>query len=203
MINLADLESHLVAMGDFHVFTGDPFVENGLELLGAKEGDISVAFNAGYNNLTFPEHTGDAVHGANLKGYNPIITVPLIIGNPALWAKLSPTGIQGGGYSSEQPVTETSVVLVPNKDLVAAGTTGYSKASNPGTWSPSAPQNWVWFWRAYIQFPDLTLRNADQGKSAMPVTIQTMYDSARPEGHKIFTIGDPSALTPTPIDVVI
>lgn len=203
MITVPDFESYLRAMGDAVVFIGDPFVDSGLDLLGAKEGDVSVAWNVSYNNLTFPENTGDAVHEAEVQGYNPVLTVPLIIGNPDLWAKLSPTGILGGGHSSAQPVAETSVLIVPHRDLIAAGAGGYSKAINPGAWVPSAPENWLWFWRAYLQFPDMAFRNAEQGKMVSPVTVQAMHDKTKPEGHKLFTIGDPSVVAPVAIDVII
>lgn len=193
MVALPDLEAYLNAMGDVTIMIGSVSVADGLGEFGAKEGDVSVAFNQELNTLTFPENTGPAVHDAVLQGENPVITIPTVIYNEDLWARLSPNGQQGGGYSTPQPTVKTSVVLIPTQDLVAAGAGGYSKPVDPGVWAPEAPTRWVWFWKCIVMRPDITLRNPDMGKSIAPVTIQVLHDKTRPEGKKLYDIGDPVA----------
>lgn len=193
MVALPDLEAYLNAMGDVTIMIGSITTAGGLGEYGAKEGDVSVAFNQELNALTFPENSGAAMHDAVVQGENPVITIPTIIYNEDLWERLTPTGSTGGGYSFPQPTVKTSMVLIPTQDLVAAGLTGYAKPVAPGVWTPAAPTRWIWFWKVTIMRPDITLRNPDMGKSIAPVTVNVFHDKTKPEGLKLYDIGDPVA----------
>jgi hypothetical protein len=52
--------------------------------------------------------------------------------------------------------------------------------------------NAVWFWRATVTPAATPYRSADGGKMLVSVTYEAMFDAARPEGHKLYTIGDPT-----------
>jgi hypothetical protein len=204
-ILMPDLESYLTALGDAVLFVGDPFTVDGMQELGAKQGDVAVNFNQTFNNLAFEEATGGIPHEATLQGENPVISIPLVVGNPLLWAKLSPTGTKGGGFSRPQPVVETALALVPYPELSKlSGAQSFSYPGPAGPWvvPPGAPVNWLWFWRGYFLRPDITMRQADGQKSITTAQFQTMYFAANPEGHKIYTIGDPRAVVP-PIPVLV
>lgn len=183
-----DLELYLRELGKAVAYVGDPFTANGLVPLGATEGDVTVAANAEMNNLTFPEETGPAVHEARVQGENPVITLPLIIGNPALWAQLSPDGTTGGGFKSPQRVVDTSLVLFPVSEIEDG--LAYPAL---GPWAPAAPVHALWFWRVYFNKVLGTFRQADGGKVIETVTAQVMYDKARPDGQRLYTRGDPAA----------
>lgn len=185
MLNFNSLEEYLRAIGKGWVFVGDPFTEGGLEPLGATEGDITVALNEEYNNLTFPEYTGPAVHETRLTGENPLVTIPLIVGNPELWEKISPTGKFSGGASRHVKPTETALVIFPEEEII-------NGISYDGTaWTPEAPKNAVWFWRGYFLRPGMTFRQPDGGKVIQEVQFQVMHDASKPEGVKLWCGGDP------------
>src|SRR3954470_5821024 len=103
------LTAALQAVGNAQAYIGNPFLAGGLAPLGAKEGKINVEFEETANDLTAPELTGPMVHERTVMGIGCRITVPLIIGDTALYAKISPLGVRSGGYDSPQAVTPTSL----------------------------------------------------------------------------------------------
>lgn len=196
-IAMPDLESYLTRLGDAVIFAGDPFTADGLEELGAKEGDVTVAFNQTFNPLKFGEATGEAVHESTIQGENPVVTLPMIIGNEALWAKLSATGTKGGGYSTPQPVVETSLVLVPHPELAAASAPfAFPAPAGPWATPPGPPVNWLWFFRGHFLRPDVTMRQADGQKSITSAQFQVMHYAPNPEGAKLYYIGNPRTNVP-------
>lgn len=188
------LADHLKAIGNALILVGDPSVASGLDVLGLKEGEASVEWNDEYTNLTAPDQSGPAVHESSLMGYNPVVTIPMIIGNDDLYASLSPTGTKGGGHEGPQPVVTTTLVLVPEADF-GAGPWSY----NGTVWAPAAPKHAIWFWRGYFQRPSASFRVQEGGKRVEEVRFQVMYASATepdltlPSGQKQFSIGDPAA----------
>lgn len=191
------LTSALKSVGVAQVNVGDPFTNNGLVALGATEGEITASLPFTTNDLTAPEFTGEIVHSRKVASGSPTINVPLILGDTALWPKIMPTGIRGAGWSTMQSPTTTSVVVVPYDEM------GSSWGYNGTTWSPAAPVNALWFWKASPVPGDLAYRFGEGGKVVMPVVFTAMFYAANPEGHKVYTIGDPRAVTPTPIAVLV
>lgn len=187
MLNFSSLETYLKAIGKGWVYIGDLFTAGGLEPLGATEGEIRVESNEEYNDLVFPEYTGPAVHATKLTGENPVVTIPLIVGNAALWEKISPTGKFSGGRSNHIAPIETSMVIFPEDEVING--IGYDGMA----WTPAAPQNAVFFWRGYFRRPGLTFRQPDGGKVIVEATFQVMHDAARPEDLKLWCGGDPVA----------
>lgn len=213
MITPFSLTAALAAMGVAEVFIGDPFTEAGMTSLGAVEGTITVNTPQEPNMLTAPELTGGVAHQGTTTLGDVNVVVPVILGDPAIWAKISPWGTASGGHSIPQKVLETSVLIIPraevggslNWDTVAPGwarTAGNGvAAATSAAGGVAAPKNAVWFWRAYPTFTSMPFSYANGGKVIAEVTFHAMFSAARPEGHKVFTIGDPRAVTPVAIAV--
>lgn len=206
MISTPALTAALKAIGNAQVFLGDPFTASGLIAIGAKEGEITVETTEEYSDLTAPELTGPAVHQRSVMGISARVTIPVIAGDADLYAKLSPTGEKGGGWSSPQAVVPTSVLIIPNAEVggglrynIEGTETVKSWKRDAGngvaaaTGAAAAPVHAIWLWRAVPERPSRSFSYENGGKQIWSVPFQAMFDGARPEGHKIFTTGDPAA----------
>ena len=199
------LAEALKAIGTAEVFIGDPLLVPGatgaLESLGATEGNIEFNPAFEYNPLTAPELTGGVAHQSSVTLGNVTITVPVILGDPDLYARVNPTGSASGGFTSPQKVKETGVLLIPRAELggglvyTTTGTPEWTRTAGNGvdaaTGVDAAPSAAVWFWRAYVSHGPLPYAYANGGKVITTVTITAMFDGSKPEGHKVYTIGDP------------
>lgn len=192
MLNFPNLQNALKSIGKGYVFVGSTSAANGLQPLGATEGEIRVAFNQEFNDLRFPEYTGPAIHERKLTGENVTVTIPMIMGDPELYDRLSATSSTGGGYTSQQPVAVTSLVIFPESEIRDGLGYAPGAAGAAGTWTPAAPSRAVWIWKGHFNRPGMNYRQADGGKVISEVTFQALFDASRPEGHKLYTIGDPS-----------
>lgn len=186
---IPNLEAFLLAIGKGYVFIGDLETAGGLAPLGATEGEITVEKNDTYNDLKFGEYTGEAVHKRRLSGMNPVVRIPLIVGNPELWAAVSPSGVAGGGDVDQVPVQETSLVIFAEDDL----RDGVSFAA--GVWDPlDAVPNSFFAWRGSFSEPGISYRQADGGKVISEVMFQVMQGPAHIEpGYKLFAMGGAAA----------
>jgi hypothetical protein len=197
------LQDALRAVGVARVFVGDPFTANGMLPLGATEGDIEVNIPEELNTLTAPELTGGIAHQATVTLGEVTLVVPLIMGDPALWAKVSAFGSgTGGGHSIPQNVVTTSVAFVPLSELGGGlsydGTTWARLAGNgvaAATGVTAEPQNAIWLWRAVPSNPGFRSRYEDGGKVIQDITFTAMWsqNAGVPEGHKVYTRGNPVA----------
>lgn len=199
------LAEALRAMGVAEVFIGDPLVApsdpTGMKSLGATEGAITFAAPQVLNNLTAPELTGEVPHQSTTTLGAVTITAPVIFGDPLLWARLSPTSTASGGISRPVKVTETSVLLIPREEVgggleYAVG--GWTRTAGNGVAAAgpgpaAAPKNAVWLWRATITMGEVPYAYPNGGKVIVTVTFTGMFDGTKPEGHKVYTIGDPRA----------
>lgn len=211
MIAPYSLTAALAAMGVAEVFIGDPFTNNGMSSLGAVEGTITVNVPQETNQLTAPEMTGGVAHQSTITYGDVNVVVPVIMGDPAILAKISPTGLKSGGHSTPQKVVETAVLIIPRAEVgggldwnpAVIGGPGWDRTAgngvSAGTLAAAAPKNAVWLWRAFPTFASLPFSYANGGKVIAEVTFHAMFYAANPEGHKIFTIGDPRGAAPTPI----
>jgi hypothetical protein len=191
------LDDNLVKIDKGWVFVGDLFTVDSLELLGATEGDITMAKGEEFNELIFDEYHGPAPEEVTLKGEKPIISIPLIIGNPDLWEKISPTGTKGGGYSTHQPVQTTGLVIIPENELIDG--LGYGPALAPA-WLPApanATVNALYVPRGYFTSPGPTFRQADGGKAIITVQFHALRKKSLAEGAQLYYQGDPSTVWPT------
>lgn len=193
MLSFPNLQSALKSIGKGYVFVGSTSTAGGLRPLGATEGEIKVVFNQEFNDLKFPEYTGPAVHERKLTGENITVTIPLILGDPDLYDDLSSTNRTSGGFSSQQPVKTTTLVIFPESEIRDGIGYAPGAAGAAGTWTPAAPKNAIWIWRGHFNRPGMNFKQADGGKVISEATFQALYDGTRPEGHKLYTIGDPTA----------
>jgi hypothetical protein len=208
-VKVPNLTAALQAIGNAHVYVGSFFAANLVTQLGQKEGQIQVQHDMVFNQLTAPEITGPMVHDETLDGENLVLTVPLVVpADGSLWADTSPTGASGGGYSFPQVPTDTSAVIIPDKE-VGGGLrydsvtpewvrlAGNGVAAANGT--DATPKNALWLWRVRISRGAAVFDRANGGKMIVPVTIQAKYQAestsgnAMPEGHHLYTWGDPVA----------
>lgn len=186
MLNPINNLSELVArMGKAYVYVGNPFVASSMTPLGVTEGEIGVDEQFQYNEFKLPEWTGDAVHEADVDGQSLNVTVPVIMGAADHYNKVHPLGVKGGGRSAPMAVVETSALIVPIKEV------GSGLSYDGTTWTPAAPEHAIWIWRATLKPGRYAFKHADGGKVIREVTITAMFDDARPEGQKLYTIGDP------------
>ena len=196
MITPFELQAALSAMGSAEVFIGDPSIADGMESLGATEGEIRASVPILTNPLTAVEFTGDIPHADSIRYGAPTVTVPLILGAEELWAKIMPTGISAGGYSRPQVPVTTCVLIIPRSEL------GEGLTFDGTLWTPAAPVNAFWLWKAFPTIDAIPYRFDNGGKVISEVTFHGMFDATKPEGAKAFYIGDPNAYT-TPIEIAI
>lgn len=196
MLNKITLTEAVRAIGRAFVYAGDPTTAGGMVALGATEGEIEVEEPESYNDLTLPEYTGEAVHERQVQHGSPLVTVPLILGptpdgsddGAAVYDKISSVGDgSGGGYSTQQPAVTTALLIVPESEV------GDGLSFTVDVWTPAAPVHAIWIWRASAEASNQPFRFADGGKVIRSVPFRGLVDRTKPEGHMLWTRGDPDA----------
>lgn len=202
------LSQAIAAIGVAEVFVGDPMTTGGLTSLGAVEGTITFNAPENINALTAPELTGEVAHSAVVTPGAVTVTVPMILSSQSQLLKISPRGKASMGNSVPQAVTPTGVVIMPRSEL-GGGLTNtaatYTRTAGNGvagaTGAGAAPVYTIWIWKAIPTFPNLPFQFSNGGKIITEVTFTAMFDASKPEDHKVYTIGDPRAVTPTAIAI--
>lgn len=215
---LLDLETLLRKIGRGVVFyavdgSGDPVrwdaaSELNLTHLGDTEGDITFEPNGSVANLTLPELSGDAIHEATHLGENPQLDIPLFLADPDLLSIVSPVGQAGAGYGRVRDVSERTVVVFPEGLFQEAnGTFDDLAYTSGGGWTVGGDaltadqetqlENSLWLWRGYFERPTRSFYggHGDDGKNIETVMFRVMMHPDLPEGQRLFTIGDPSAVS--------
>ncbi len=209
------LSAALQAIGVAEVYLGDPLISDGMVSLGATEGTIEVTATQSSNPLTAPELTGNVAHAATATLDTVSIKCNVIMGDPDLYEKISPWGAAGGGHSIPQNVATTSVLLIPRAevggglewDTLAVPAIKWVRTAGNGvagaTEADAAPVNAIWLWKAYPTFGPMPFQYGNGGKVMVEVTFMAMFDASKPEGNKVYSIGNPRVLSPTPIPVLL
>lgn len=204
-INRVTLAEALRAIGKAFVYAGDPTTAGGLIALGATEGDIEVEELESYNDFTVPEHTGGAVHERKVIQEGAIVTVPLVIGpkidatddGSSIYDKISSLGDgSGGGHSEQQDGVTTSLLVIPQSEVPAGGLATEDTTADTvhDAWvGGNIPIHAVWLWRAIAEVGSMSFRHGDGGKIIREVSFRTLFDASKPEGHKLWTRGNPYA----------
>jgi hypothetical protein len=178
--------------------------------LGVTEGDIVVTPNASTAGLTIPELTGPAKHEVDYIGEAPVVDIPLYLADPALIAICSPSGSAHAGRSRRGPVKEYTLAVIPEALFLDSDSEGivtdYTVAfDGAGAWTfngvalTAERQAWLdvsfWMWRAVFNRPPRRFRggDGDNKKNIEQVTVESMHHPLMPEGHHIYTTGDPFA----------
>lgn len=209
--NLLDLTTILRRIGRGVVFRANRWDRNGalaLTHLGDTEGDISIATNAEVAALTLPELSGPAPHEADYTGENPVVEIPLYLADPALLAIVSPIGSNSAGATRRRAVVEHTLVVFPEALFLVNNESGAPErkqlAFAGGDWTLdgdplSADQIEllglsVWFWRGYFNRAPRSFKGGagDASKAIETVSFQVMHHGVMPEGHMLYTQGDPA-----------
>lgn len=215
MVNflLADVAALIASYGRGVVFYADKWdgiTPLSMLQLGVTEGDIVVNTNAATAGLSIPELTGPAKHEMDYLGEAPTVEIPLYLADPALIAVCSPSGSAHAGRSRRGPVKEYTLLVLPEAlflDADGAGiVTDYTVAfDGAGVWSfNGAPLDAdrqrlldvaFWMWRCVFNRPTRRFRGGagDDKKNIETVTVESMHHPDLPEGHHIYTTGDPFA----------
>lgn len=174
--------------------------------LGDTEGDIVFNPNDDVATLTLPEISGGATYEATAVGENPEITIPLFMADPDLLPIVSPTNSAGGGFTRVRDVAERTLVIFPEelfRDESTDPATYETLAHAGGSWTlggealTAAQQvimgNAVWLWRVYFTRPTRSFLggHGDDGKNIVECTARAMMHPDMPEGHRLYTQGDP------------
>lgn len=211
-MSLLDLTAAVRTIGRASVFyvtkwAGTTKLQDTLVHLGDTEGEITIAMNDEYSDLTLPELTGSAIHERYFSGMNPVVSLPLYLADPAIRKIIDPVGTVGSaGYQRQRPVKEFTLVLFPEQLFIESNAQVAVDFTTPAAWTvggdaASAAQETlidqsIWFWRGHFHFPPLAYRHADAGKAVDTVEFQVMHSDLSttliPDGHRLFTLGNPS-----------
>lgn len=190
--NFQTIEAALEDLGQAWVLVGDPTTAGGLSVLGLTPGDITPNMNPEFISRVYEEYSSQPVN-VKLKGYAPTVDIPLIWGDPAVYAKVSPTGSASGGHTSPQDLTYTSLVLVPDEEFQGG------LEFTTGAWvSPvGGPKHAIWLPKGYFSgaFPTFGSLNTENKNRTGSITFTGVLDDSGdwPEGSKSWLIGDPDA----------
>lgn len=181
----------LRSLGNAEVFVGDfaGTAPTNWTSLGAKEGTISESITWDENKLTAPEHTGGIAHEITFTLGDFSVTIPIIAGDPLLWAKIEPSGTKDGIPDTPIDAVTTSFFLIPRKELPATGNMTY----NGTVWTPTAPVNALFFPKAYVTHGDIGRPYENGGKSIVDVTFHPMFYALGPQNKRVYVRGDPVA----------
>lgn len=209
--NLADVSGVIASYGRgviFYASKWDALTPLVMTQLGVTEGDISVNPNGATAGLTLPELTGPIPHEMDYLGENPVIEIPLYLAEPSLIGICSPSGSKHAGRSRRGPVKEYTLAVFPEALFLQADVVGivtdYTVAFDAGgIWTfnglPLTDDQQrlldasFWIWRAVFNRPTRRFRGGagDDKKNIETVSTQAMHHPDLPEGHHIYTTGDP------------
>lgn len=205
---LANLQDQVRAIGRAVVMIAptrwEPGTKIALQHLADTEGDISVAKNESYVHLQLPELTGPAKHESYVEGEDPVITMPIFIASPDTRALITPTDHASGGYSRRRKVKSRTLVLFPEEMFFDEASNTYQQLSysDAGGWELGGEVLTtdqerllglsMWFWRGYFTRPSIPFRHGDAGKTVESVSFQVQHAAYMPEGHMLYTLGDPA-----------
>ncbi len=213
---IGDLEATIRHIGRAAVFyEAGAYAGSGNDVafvyLGDTEGEITIEENAEFSELTTPELTGPVARSKYLEGIKPVITIPLLAGDPLLDIVVNPTGAasgsQGGGFERHQAVTEYMLAIIPEEVFIeanAAVALGYTTAADwtVGGDVATAAQfasldKGIFFWRGHFESLVPRYNHADGGKLITEVIFHAMHNNDMQQGHYIYTKGRPDqALVP-------
>jgi hypothetical protein len=186
------LSAFVTAIGKAFVYVAtDPTTASSWSLLGLTEGDVGVDEKFNFNDFKLPEWTGDAIHARTVDGQDITVSVPLIWGDGNLYDTLNPVGLRGGGRARPTAVVTRTCLIIPVSEIGNGleNSTGLTSGYVGG----AAPVHAVWIHKATFEPGQYAFSNKDAGKTLRSITVHAMYDDTRPDGQKLFTIGDPFA----------
>lgn len=200
-----DLGEVLRSIGRAVVFYADAWTpgdgELELEHLGDTEGEIEPDVETEYSELVL-EELGGGPREKDVQNETITLEIPLFLADPELLPVISPTGSASAGYSRPRGVYERTLVIFPERLLVADdGTRKELTYSTGDGWqldSESLSEDEerllglsLWVWRGHFDRQLPAWRADEHGKVVRPCTFMGMHQSAMPEGNMLYTVGDP------------
>lgn len=191
-VNRFAITATTLPFGTAECFFGDATVAGSMDPIGLVEGDVVAQISRKLNQLKFQEHTGDAVIKEKHQVDGVVVTLPLMITDDAMIAKLSPGGVISLGEDNFQDVVPQTLLIISQDEVDE--TTGLSlSAGPPQVWAPAEPVNALWIWKAVPALDRLVWGFTDMGKRMVEVPFTAIYDVTKPAKHKLATFGDPVA----------
>lgn len=185
----------------------DPTGPLALSYLTDTEGDIVVNTNPELATMTLPELTGPANHDVDFLGENPVIEAPMFVTDPLLHALVGPTGSAHGGRERRGRPVEHTIAIFPEELWLNPLTNEIDRTKdfsyNGGVWTYDGEalsatklellDASFFLWRAVINRPPRTFHGGagDAKKQIEPVSIQGLYHPDMPNGHHLYTSGNP------------
>jgi hypothetical protein len=212
MISKVTLATAIRRMGPADIFIGNPLVVSSMLSLGKLQGDRRATLEYSENTLKMEEWTGDIAHDAIVNVSKAEIAGQLVLNGEGatVWPKINPLGSNAGGASQFTRASTTGVLLIPRSELGASlrydtVNTRWERTEEDGTvvtGAAAAPVHAIWLWKARVKHGAVPYSFADGGKSMVDVTFEGQFDDTKPEGSKVFHIGDPRVFS-TPIPVIL
>ena len=190
------LQQALTAVGTGKVFLGPNCTTVGaLTAIGAIEGDPQENLSFTLNPLTAPQQTGGVVHQATVvPGDDLGITVPIIVGQAGLLAKIMPHGSEDGWGDKPVSVSEKAMWFVPQALIDAAGgSIGYdgTTLTPNGIDTNVNMANTLLFMRCFLIPAGIPRPYGQGGKGIVSVKITPMFYSQGPVGKQVWIRGWP------------
>jgi hypothetical protein len=191
------ITSTTVPFGKAEVFLGDATVSGGMTPIGLIEGDVVAELARKFNNLTFPEYTGDAVIKQKTQIDGITVTLPIMLTDKTMMARLSPAGVLDLGADNFKNVVPKTLLVISQEEVDP--TVGLALAG--GVWAPAAPKNALWIWKAVPQLNRAVWGFTDLGKRIVEVPVVAIYDTTKPADLKLACWGDPVAQGVTGLNI--
>jgi len=181
--------------------TGGPLIH-----LGTTEGEVVIAPNPAYSELTLPEETGPSALKRIITGTRPTFSLGLF---PDLdqMAVVSPTGIASMGFERQRLATVLTLWIVPQALFLKPDANNnprpVSVILDAGVWKKdgvaivagSEDERLLFLsslcWRCDFAPQSIVYRHEDGGKALSQVEVTVQHDFDRPEGcQQVLVLGE-------------
>jgi hypothetical protein len=216
LITTATSERHIGRAALFYALAWDGTADLTLTHLGDTQGSVEFNRNAEYGHLRAVEVTGQAKLRSKLKGEDPVLTVENVWwGRAALLDIVTGKSSASGGYTRQRDPIYRTLIVFPEEIFIDPTTQlpGTLRNTIGGGWqfigsdggSPGALTaeqtrllaHTTWIWKGYFEEPNIPFNDANAGEALAPVTFNAVHNDglsgAIPNGHLLYTIGDPTA----------
>jgi len=178
--------------------TGGPLTH-----LGTTEGEVAIAPNPAYSNLTI-EPTGPAILKRYITGTAPTFSLGLFPDLDAMKA-ISPTGIASMGFERQRLAKLVTLWIVPEALFLKDDATGNPRpvpvVLNAGVWEKDGSALTTeeerllhissLCWKCDLSPMTVTYRHEDGGKSLAQVDVTVQHDFTKPEGcQQVLVLGE-------------
>jgi hypothetical protein len=170
---------------------------------GNSEGDVTIAVNGEYSELTLTETSGPAAIKRYLSGEKPTFELGIFPSEVARLALFSPTGKASSGQQRRRSVREFTLWLVPEDlflkpNAVTGVTTEVAVTFAAGAWLKDGialtteeqrlRDLSLIIWRADFSRATPVFHYEDGGKAHLSVTVNVQQDLSKPDGCQNYLV---------------